>query len=185
MKKHIWTVLLILFVYAVTGGSTCQVKTCPPEFYNYKLYHLSERGFSHIFKIEQDCSGCHHVVAERCGLVKLRKIKEGKNHVFTAKVEKIKGNSCTKAESTFFPENWSVQTTLDKIEEAYKNSHIEPQDTQYEYDDEDSETEKKVSKNKHTNEIRLGKTSEGVKIKIVMDNKNPKKIFNAYPILEE
>lgn len=162
MKKPVRITFLILFIYLITSGTKCEVKTCPPSPYSYNLHHLTEKGFAHIFTVEEDCSGCHHIVAEKCGLVKIKKIKQAKNGVFTAQVEKIKGVSCSKYSSTFFPEHWSVQITLDKIEEAYNNI---------------------ITKETDSREM-IGKTSENISIKIIMDKYNQNKIFNAYPILE-
>jgi hypothetical protein len=186
MKKHVCLILLILLVYIVIGGSTCQVKSCPPQHDNYNLHHLTEKGFFHIFNIEQDCLGCHHIAAEKCGLVRLEKIKTAKNGVFTAKIEKIKGKRCTKSESTFFPQHWSVQTTLDKIEEAYQKSYIISESTRPEYYSREynTEEERDTYKYGYQNEVRLGKTTEGISIKIIMSGRNSNKIFNAYPILK-
>lgn len=165
MKKYSWFVLLVIVNFLFTSGSTCSVKTCPPEPYRYKLHRLTERGFNHIFRIEQDCSGCHHIVAQKCGLVKIKKIRMDKKGVFTAIVEKVKGFSCIKKESTFFPEHWSVQTTLNKIEEAYLNAEQKDIDM--------------------VRRELIGTTSEGIRIKIIMDNKELTKIFNAYPIIAQ
>lgn len=158
MRKSVYSIFIL---YVILLGSTCRPNTCPPTSYNYNLYHLTERGFNHIFSIEEDCSGCHHVSAEKCGLVKIQKIKQGNHGIFTGKVEKIKGNSCKKEESTFFPQEWSIQSTLNKIEEAYNNI---------------IRTDEKG---------KIGKTSEGILIRIIPDKKKPDKIFNAFPILEQ
>lgn len=167
MKKQFCITVWALFLFMIMGGGNCAVKTCPPQYHNYNLHNLTERGFAHIFTIETDCTGCHHISAERCGLVKIEKEKTDKNGVFIGKIRKIKGSPCKKDRSTFFPERWSIQTTLDKIEEA-RNNII---DKTY---------------NTDTNEREVtGKTSENITIKIIFDKQNPKKIFNAYPIFEQ
>lgn len=188
MKKRVSSILLILSFYLISGGARCGVKICPPQAHNYTLHHITEKGFKHIFTIEENCSGCHHIVAQKCGLIKIEKIKVGKNGVFIAKIEKIKGISCKKESSTFFPEHWSVQTTLNKIEEAYQNSYVISKNTKPKYDNDDNddnEHQNSDGRRTYDNEVRMGKTSEGITIKIIMDNENSDKIFNAYPVLEE
>jgi hypothetical protein len=165
MKRKYWfvalTISLLLF-----WGSTCRKKqdACPLNPENYELHHVSEKGFRHIFQIDitdGECSGCHHVVAEKCGLVSIKKKNTGKYGVFKATIEtKDKTLPSCKKESTFFPKKWTVQTTLDKIEDAYQKSTV-------------------VDGNE-----REGKTSEGVIIKIIMDKNDKGKIFNAYPIMQ-
>ncbi|MCS7075776.1 MAG: EndoU domain-containing protein [Bacteroidia bacterium] len=155
------------------NGSVCRVKTCPPKPWNYKLHNVSKEGFNHIFignfKENGECSGCHHIAAQECGYARIKKIEQDKNEVFTAEVIiQSKDNKCYKKYSTFFPEKWSIQTTLDKIEEAYKNSKLV--------------TEELHLKKRH---IRMGKTAEGITIKLHMDNFDNKKIFSAYPILKK
>lgn len=166
MKKH-FNFLLLFFLVSCLGFTCRSPRTCPLNAHAYNLHHLTERGFYHIFEVEVNgankCSGCHHISAERCGLVKIEKIKTGKYGVFRGRVQKKPYPICSKT-STFFPETWSVQTTLDKIEEAYQNAYVDT----YRSD----------------RTTKVGRTQEGVKIRIIMDKHNPDKIYNAYPIME-
>ncbi|MDW8302506.1 MAG: EndoU domain-containing protein [Bacteroidia bacterium] len=166
MKQRLLFISFIFFVLTLQG-SKCRVKTCPPDYRAYNLHHLTPKGFDHIFrgdfKSSGECSGCHHISAEKCGYVKIKKIKKkNKQGIFTAKISmEHNGIFCEKEHSTFFPQEWSIQHTLDKIEEAYQNSKL------------------------IQSEKRIGKTKEGITITLLMDKNNPTKIFNAYPVLEE
>jgi len=206
MKRKYWfialTISLLLF-----WGSTCRKKqdACPLNPENYELHHVSEKGFRHIFQIDitdGECSGCHHVVAEKCGLVSIKKKNTGEYGVFKATIEtKDKTLPSCKKESTFFPKKWTVQTTLDKIEEAYqdvlKNRNkaylfedtVEQDEEDSYYDNNDDEEEDNYIYNhnlykKKKRKTLIGKTSEGVRIKIILDKYNSDSIYNAYPVIE-
>lgn len=208
MKKYSFVVVCIAIVFLWSCKSK-SVELCPVDPENYNTYHLNRKGFHHIFEVDvgrkyRKCTGCHHIAAERCELVKIERDKSGRFGVFTAQVTvtNSKGELYCVKKSTFFPEHWSVQTTLNKIEEAYQDAlknrnkaylfedtvEQDEEDSYYDNNDDEEEEDNYIYNHnlykKKKRKTLIGKTSEGVRIKIILDKYNSDSIYNAYPVIE-